>query len=75
LDAISNYKNNKNESRENKEAASPCWSPSATLRRTRLEIFRLPRMAVDSREVPVVAKNGLKLISPALPHPRKRTGG
>jgi hypothetical protein len=30
-----------NESRENKEAASPCWSPSATLRGRRLEIFCL----------------------------------
>jgi hypothetical protein len=48
----------KNESRENKEAASPCWSPSATLRGRRLEIFCLLRMAVNSREVHV---NGKKI--------------
>jgi hypothetical protein len=48
----------KNESRENKEAASPCWSLSATLRGRRLEIFCLLLMVVNSREVPV---NGKKM--------------
>jgi hypothetical protein len=45
-----------NESRENKEAASPCWSPSAILRDRRLEIFCLLLMAVNSCEVPVNGK-------------------
>jgi hypothetical protein len=51
LDAIINY-----ESRENKEAASPCWSPSATLHFRRLKHFGLLRMAVNSHEVPVNGK-------------------
>jgi hypothetical protein len=50
----------KNESCENKEAASPCWSPSATLRCRRLEIVCLLRMAVNSREVP---GNGKKWVT------------
>ena len=48
----------KNQSRENKEAASPCWRPSATLRSRRPEIFCLLRMAVNSRKVPA---NGKKM--------------
>jgi hypothetical protein len=51
----------KNESREKKEAAFPCWSPSATLRGRRLEIFRLLRMAVNSHEVTVNGKKWVKL--------------
>jgi hypothetical protein len=51
----------KNESRENKEAASPCWSPSVTLRGRRLVIFGLLRMAVNSCEVPVNVKNWVTL--------------
>ena len=48
----------KNESHENKEAASPCWNPSAMLRGRRLEILCLLRVAMNSREVPV---NGKKM--------------
>jgi hypothetical protein len=47
-----------NESRENKEAASPCWSPSETLRGRRLGSFCLLLMAVKNRKVPV---NGKKM--------------
>ena len=51
----------KNESRENKEAASPCWSPSSTLHSRRLKIVCLLRMAVNSREVPVNGKKWVTL--------------
>jgi hypothetical protein len=51
----------KNESREKKEAAPPCWSPSATLRGRRLEIFCLLLMAVNTREVPVNGKKWVTL--------------
>jgi hypothetical protein len=51
----------KNESHENKEAACPCSSPSATLCGNRLEIFCLLRVAVNSREVPVNGKNWITL--------------
>jgi hypothetical protein len=49
----------KNESRENKEAA--CWSPSAMLRGSRLEIFCLLLIAVNIREVPVDGKRWVTL--------------
>jgi hypothetical protein len=39
----------KNESHENKEAVSPCWSPSAMLRSRRLEMFCLLRMAMNGK--------------------------
>jgi hypothetical protein len=51
----------KNESRESKEAASPCWSPSAMLHGRRLKLFRLLRMAVNSRKVPVNGKKWVTL--------------
>ena len=51
----------KNESCENKEAAFPCWSPSATLCGRRLEIFRLLCMVVNSRELPVNGKKWVTL--------------
>ena len=51
----------KNESRENKEATSPCWSPSATLRGRRLKIFCLLLMAVNSRKVAVNGKKWVTL--------------
>jgi hypothetical protein len=51
----------KNESHKNKEAASPCCSPSAMLRGRRLEIFCLLRMAVNSCEVPVNGKKWVTL--------------
>jgi hypothetical protein len=50
-----------NESHENKEAASPCWSPSVTLCGRRLEIFRLLRVAMTSREVPMNGKKWVTL--------------
>jgi hypothetical protein len=50
----------KNESRENKEAASPCWSPTVTLRGRRVEIFCLLLTAANSYEVPM---NGKKCVT------------
>jgi hypothetical protein len=40
----------KNESRENKEAACPYWSPSGMLHGRRHKIFCLLRMAVSGRK-------------------------
>jgi hypothetical protein len=51
----------KNGSRENKEAACPCWSPSATLHGRRLKIFCLLLMAVNSRKVAVNGKKWVTL--------------
>jgi hypothetical protein len=51
----------KNKNRENKAAASPCWSPYATLRGRRLEIFRLLLKAVNNRKVPVNGKKWVTL--------------
>jgi hypothetical protein len=51
----------RNESRENKEAASPCWSQSVTLRGRSLKIVCLLHMAVNSREVPVNGKTWVTL--------------
>jgi hypothetical protein len=51
----------KNEIQENKEPASPCWSPSAMLHGRCLEIFCLLRMAVNSCEVPVYGKKWVTL--------------
>jgi hypothetical protein len=59
LDAIINYKHNQKP--QNKEAASPCWSPTVTLRGRRLEIFCLLLMAMNSREVPVNGKKWVTL--------------
>jgi hypothetical protein len=59
----------KNESRKNKEAASPCWSPSATLRGRRLEIFCLLHMAVNSREVPMNGKRWVTFYSARMSKP------
>jgi hypothetical protein len=48
-------------SRENKEAACPCSSPSVTLCGRRLKIFCLLRVAVNSCEVPVNGKKWVTL--------------